>query len=152
MLQDYSASKIESKWQRKWSEEGVFSAEPKDEKKFFITIPYPYLNGNLHAGHTRTFTIGDVVARYRRMRGENVLFPMGFHVTGTPIVGLSELVKNRDPEIEKVYTEHHDIPPEVFATLTTPQAIVDYFRKESKSAMESIGYSIDWRREFTTTD
>ncbi|MDF0591033.1 leucine--tRNA ligase [Candidatus Methanocrinis natronophilus] len=152
MLDDYSASKIESKWQQKWSEEGVFSAEPKDEKKFFITIPYPYLNGNLHAGHTRTFTIGDVIARYRRMKGENVLFPMGFHVTGTPIVGLSELVKNRDPEIEKVYTEHHDIPPEVFATLITPQAIVDYFSRESRSAMESIGYSIDWRREFTTTD
>lgn len=152
LLDDYSAPKIESKWQRKWLQEGVFSAEPKDEKKFFITIPYPYLNGNLHAGHTRTFTIGDVVARFRRMKGENVLFPMGFHVTGTPIVGLSELVKNRDPEIEKVYTEHHDIPPEVFATLTTPQAIVDYFRKESRSAMESIGYSIDWRREFTTTD
>lgn len=152
MLDDYSASKIESKWQQKWSEEGVFSAEPKDEKKFFITIPYPYLNGNLHAGHTRTFTIGDVIARFRRMKGENVLFPMGFHVTGTPIVGLSELVKNRDPEIEKVYTEHHDIPPEVFAALTTPQAIVDYFRRESRSAMESIGYSIDWRREFTTTD
>ena len=102
MLDDYSAPKIELKWQQKWSEEGVFSAEPKDEKKFFITIPYPYLNGNLHAGHTRTFTIGDVVARFRRMKGENVLFPMGFHVTGTPIVGLSELVKNRDPEIEKV--------------------------------------------------
>lgn len=152
MLEDYSAPKIESKWQRKWSEEGVFQAEPALKKKFFITIPYPYLNGNLHAGHTRTFTIGDVVARYRRMNGENVLFPMGFHVTGTPIVGLSELVKNRDPEIEKVYTEHHDIPPEVFYTLTTPQAIVDYFRRESKTAMQSIGYSIDWRREFTTTD
>jgi leucyl-tRNA synthetase len=152
LLEDYRASEIESKWQRKWSEEGVFSAEPALKKKFFITIPYPYLNGNLHAGHTRTFTIGDVVARYRRMRGENVLFPMGFHVTGTPIVGLSELVKNRDLEIEKVYTEHHDIPREVFYTLTTPQAIVDYFRRESKLAMQSIGYSIDWRREFTTTD
>jgi len=152
LLEDYRASEIESKWQKKWAEEGVFNAEPALRKKFFITIPYPYLNGNLHAGHTRTFTIGDVVARYRRMREENVLFPMGFHVTGTPIVGLSELVKNRDPEIEKVYTEHHDIPPEVFATLTTPQAIVDYFRRESRSAMQSIGYSIDWRREFTTTD
>ena len=152
MHQDYSASEIESKWQRKWEEEGTFQADPATQNKFFITIPYPYLNGNLHAGHTRTFTIGDVVARFRRMQGENVLFPMAFHVTGTPIVGLSELVRNRDPEIEKVYTEHHDIPPEVFETLITPQAIVDYFRKEARSAMKSIGYSIDWRREFTTTD
>jgi len=152
LLQDYSASKIESKWQRKWEEEGVFQAEPDTREKFLITIPYPYLNGNLHAGHTRTFTIGDVVARFKRMNGDNVLFPMAFHVTGTPIVGLSELVKNKDPEIERVYTKHHRIPPEVFETLTTPQAIVDYFRKESRAAMESIGYSIDWRREFTTTD
>ncbi len=152
MLQDYSASKIESKWQRKWEEEGVFQAEPDTRKKFLITIPYPYLNGNLHAGHTRTFTIGDVVARFKRMNGDNVLFPMAFHVTGTPIVGLSELVKNKDPEIERVYTKHHRIPPEVFETLTTPQAIVDYFRKESRASMKCIGFSIDWRREFTTTD
>ena len=62
-----------------------------------ITIPYPYLNGNLHAGHTRTFTIGDVVARHKRMLGYNVLYPMGFHVTGTPIVGLAELIASRDP-------------------------------------------------------
>ena len=152
MLEDYSAFEIESKWQRKWEEDGVFHPEPDDREKFLITIPYPYLNGNLHAGHTRTFTIGDVVARFKRMRKENVLFPMAFHVTGTPIVGLSELVKKRDPDIERVYTQHHDIPLEIFHTLTTPQAIVEYFRKEAKAAMQSIGYSIDWRREFTTTD
>lgn len=152
MLEDYSAFEIESKWQRKWEEDGVFHPEPDDREKFLITIPYPYLNGNLHAGHTRTFTIGDVVARFKRMRKENVLFPMAFHVTGTPIVGLSELVKKRDPDIERVYTQHHDIPLEIFHTLITPQAIVEYFRKEAKAAMQSIGYSIDWRREFTTTD
>ncbi|MHC1631904.1 MAG: leucine--tRNA ligase [Methanotrichaceae archaeon] len=152
MLEYYSASEIESKWQRKWEEENTFRPEPDSREKFFITIPYPYLNGNLHAGHTRTFTIGDVVARFKRMQGLNVLFPMAFHVTGTPIVGLSELIKNKDPDIERVYIQHHDIPPEVFHTLITPQAIVDHFRKESKAAMQSIGYSIDWRREFTTTD
>ncbi len=133
-------------------EEGAFQADPDSRKKFFITIPYPYLNGNLHAGHTRTFTIGDVVARYRRMRGENVLFPMAFHATGTPIVGLSELIANRDPLIWDVYTKLHGIPEEVLVDLTTPERIVAYFRKEAKAAMESIGFSIDWRREFTTTD
>jgi len=152
LRRDYSAYDIESRWQRRWEEEGIFQAEPDHRDKFFITIPYPYLNGNLHAGHTRTFTIGDVVARFRRMQKDNVLFPMAFHVTGTPIVGLSELIRNHNPEIEKVYTEHHDIPPEVFCTLTTPEAIVEYFKREAKVAMRSIGYSIDWRREFTTTD
>ncbi|MEM4524018.1 MAG: class I tRNA ligase family protein, partial [Archaeoglobaceae archaeon] len=77
---------IERKWQEEWEKNRIFEAEPNDKKKFFITVPYPYLNGNLHAGHTRTFTIGDAYARYMRMKGYNVLFPLGFHVTGTPII------------------------------------------------------------------
>lgn len=152
MQDDYSAYEIESKWQHRWDEDGIFHADPDSRQKFFITIPYPYLNGNLHAGHTRTFTIGDAVARYRRMRGDNVLFPMAFHVTGTPIVGLSELIKNREPQIEEVYNKFHDIPLDVLHTLTEPEAIVEYFRREAKDAMRSIGFGIDWRREFTTTD
>jgi len=152
LLSDYSAREIEAKWQRIWDEKAVFQPEPDSRQKFFLTIPYPYLNGNLHAGHTRTFTIGDAVARFRRMRGDNVLFPMGFHATGTPIVGLSELIANRDPLIWDVYTKLHGIPEDELSALTTPEKIVAYFRREAKLAMQSIGYSIDWRREFTTTD
>jgi leucyl-tRNA synthetase len=152
-LQDeYSAREIESKWQKVWLDNGVFQAEPDSREKFFLTIPYPYLNGNLHAGHTRTFTIGDSVARYKRMRGLNVLFPMAFHATGTPIVGLSELIANKDPLIWDVYTKLHGILPEILSTLDTPQKIVNYFRRADQEAMQMIGYSIDWRREFTTTD
>jgi len=152
LLKKYSAHDIEAKWQRTWEETHVFQPEPDSRKKFLLTIPYPYLNGNLHAGHTRTFTIGDAVARYRRMLGENVLFPMGFHATGTPIVGLSELIANRDPLIWNVYTKLHGIPEDELKTLDTPEKIVIYFRRQAKAAMQSIGYSIDWRREFTTTD
>jgi len=149
---DYNPYEIEKKWQRMWENYKIFEAEPDDREKFFITVPYPYLNGNLHAGHTRTFTIGDVVARYMRMCGYNVLFPMGFHVTGTPIVGLSELIKKRDPTTIKVYTEYHDIPENVLYSLDTPEKIVEYFKKEAENDMKSIGYSIDWRRKFTTMD
>ncbi|HOT07546.1 MAG TPA: leucine--tRNA ligase [Methanothrix soehngenii] len=152
MKEEYSAAEIEARWQKKWEDEGVFHSEPDEREKFFLTIPYPYLNGNLHAGHTRTFTIGDAVARFRRMRGQNVLFPMAFHATGTPIVGLSELIANRDPLIWEVYTKLHGIPEEELVALNTPEAIVAYFRKAAKVAMGSIGFSIDWRREFTTTD
>ncbi len=152
MLKEYSAKEIEAKWQKTWEENCVFQPEPDSRKKFFLTIPYPYLNGNLHAGHTRTFTIGDAVARYRRMLQENVLFPMAFHATGTPIVGLSELIAKKDPLIWGVYTRLHGIPEEELSTLNTPEKIVLYFRREAKRAMQSIGYSIDWRREFTTTD
>lgn len=152
MLGDYKASEIEARWQKTWEENKVFQPEPDSRQKFFLTIPYPYLNGNLHAGHTRTFTIGDAVARFRRMRGDNVLFPMAFHATGTPIVGLSELIANRDPLIWGVYTKLHGIPEEELSSLNTPEKIVLYFRRQAKAAMQSIGYSIDWRREFTTTD
>lgn len=152
MLKEYSAHDIESKWQKIWEDNKVFQAEPDSRKKFFLTIPYPYLNGNLHAGHTRTFTIGDAVARFRRMCGENVLFPMAFHATGTPIVGLSELIVNRDPLIWGVYTKLHGIPEDELKTLDTPEKIVVYFRRMAKAAMQSIGYSIDWRREFTTIE
>lgn len=152
MERDYSAYEIERKWQKIWNDTNIFEPEPDDRDKFFITIPYPYLNGNLHAGHTRTFTIGDAIARYKRMQGYNVLFPMGFHVTGTPIVGLAELIANRDPQTIRVYSELHGIPQDILDTLITPESIVAYFSKEAEKAMSSIGYSIDWRRKFTTTD
>jgi leucyl-tRNA synthetase len=152
LLESYSAKEVEAKWQKTWEEMAVFQPEPDERQKFFLTIPYPYLNGNLHAGHTRTFTIGDAVARYRRMRGDNVLFPMAFHATGTPIVGLSELIAHKDPLIWGVYTKLHGIPEDELSELNTPEKIVLYFRRQAKAAMQSIGYSIDWRREFTTTD
>jgi leucyl-tRNA synthetase len=152
MEHDYKPHEIEQKWQKNWTKSRIFQAEPNERQKFFITIPYPYLNGNLHAGHTRTFTIGDVVARHKRMLGYNVLYPMGFHVTGTPIVGLAELIASRDPQTMDVYEHLHGIPKDILPTLETPENVVDYFKHEAEKAMRMIGYSIDWRRKFTTTD
>ncbi|MGP8321390.1 MAG: leucine--tRNA ligase [Methanosarcinaceae archaeon] len=152
MQQNYEPHAIERKWQELWNGEKVFEPEIDERKKFFVTIPYPYLNGNLHAGHTRTFTIGDVVARYRRMQGYNVLFPMGFHVTGTPIVGLAELIRNQEPQTMDVYSKFHGIKLDVLNALDTPEKIVEYFKIEAEKAMRLIGYSIDWGRKFTTTD
>ncbi|MEM3391037.1 MAG: class I tRNA ligase family protein, partial [Archaeoglobaceae archaeon] len=145
-------AEIEEKWQKAWESAKIFEAEPNEKKKFFLTVPYPYLNGNLHAGHTRTFTIGDAFARYMRMKGYNVLFPLGFHVTGTPIIGLAELISKRDKKTLEVYTKFHDVPLEHLLNLTTPEKIVEYFAREALNALRRIGYSIDWRRTFTTTD
>ena len=86
------------------------------------------------------------------MLGYNVLYPMGFHVTGTPIVGLAELIASRDPQTMDVYERLHEIPGDILPTLETPEKIVDYFKREAEKAMRMIGYSIDWRRKFTTTD
>ncbi len=152
MKERYDPHEVEEKWQRKWTEAKIFQPEPDAREKFFITIPYPYLNGNLHAGHTRTFTIGDVIARFKRMQGYNVLFPMGFHATGTPIVGLAEQIQKKDPETIRVYNKLHEIPIDVLDTIQTPEQIVEYFSREAEAAMKSIGFSIDWRRKFTTTD
>ncbi|ATU09200.1 leucine--tRNA ligase [Methanohalophilus portucalensis] len=152
MEQNYKPATIEKRWQNIWSQDKVFEAEPDSRDKYFITIPYPYLNGNLHAGHTRTFTIGDVIARHKRMQGYNVLYPMGFHVTGTPIVGLAELITNREPQTMEVYSKFHGIPKDILEGLDSPEKIVEYFSVEAEKAMRSIGYSIDWRRKFTTTD
>ncbi|MFP4655031.1 MAG: leucine--tRNA ligase [Methanohalobium sp.] len=151
MQQDYKPHEIERKWQKQWDENRIFEADPDSRNKFFITVPYPYLNGNLHAGHTRTFTIGDVVARHKRMQGYNVLYPMGFHVTGTPLVGLAELIKKQEPKTMEVYSKYHGIPKYTLENLDTPEKIVDYFTVEAEQSMRSIGYSIDWRRKFTTT-
>lgn len=143
---------IEEKWQKAWEDAKIFEADPDDRQKFFLTVPYPYLNGNLHAGHTRTFTIGDAFARYMRMKGYNVLFPLGFHVTGTPIIGLAELIEKRDERTIQVYTKFHDVPLQDLLKLTTPEKIVEYFAREALVALKKIGYSIDWRRKFTTMD
>ena len=86
---------IMDKWQKKWTEAKIFEAEHDLRDKFFITAAFPYLNGVLHAGHLRTFTIPETIARYQRMKNKNVLWTFGFHVTGTPILGLANQIKER---------------------------------------------------------
>ncbi|MEM3171049.1 MAG: class I tRNA ligase family protein, partial [Candidatus Hadarchaeales archaeon] len=64
----------ERKWQEEWEKAGIFQAEPDGRPKFYLTVAYPYVSGPMHIGHARTYTIPDVIARYKRMRGYNVLF------------------------------------------------------------------------------
>jgi len=97
MKVDWSA--IESKWKNKWNAKKEFETNVNDKEKKFITVAYPYPNSPQHIGHGRTYTLADIHARYYRMKGYNVLFPMGFHYTGTPILGMSKRVKAGDSEI-----------------------------------------------------
>ncbi|MGY5877071.1 MAG: class I tRNA ligase family protein, partial [Candidatus Thorarchaeota archaeon] len=70
-------AKFEKKWQKRWKKDKIFEADPiSGKKKFFLTSPFPYPNGALHIGHGRTYTLADFIARYKRMQGYNVLFPM----------------------------------------------------------------------------
>ena len=70
---------ISEKWRKKWLEEKTFEAKPDKRKKFFINFPYPYINSYLHLGHAFSLTRVDVMARYKRMQGFNVLFAQGWH-------------------------------------------------------------------------
>lgn len=141
---------IESKWREKWQENSDFEANPNDKPKKFITVAYPYPNSPQHIGHGRTYTIADVHARFYRMKGFNVLFPMGFHYTGTPILGMARRVESGDKEILDGLRNIYHVPEEDIKTFVEPIKIADYFHEEIKAGMIEMGYSIDWRREFTT--
>lgn len=143
---------IERKWQKKWEKAGIFQANPQGGKKLFLTVAYPYPSGAMHIGHGRTYTVPDVYARFKRMQGYNVLFPMAWHVTGAPVIGIARRIQRKDPWTWKIYQEVHKVPPEELEKFTDPEYIVEYFSKEYKRIMKAMGYSIDWRREFKTTD
>lgn len=143
---------IETRWQRVWADNHTFDAELYDRPKKTITVAYPYPNSPQHIGHGRTYTLADVDARFWRMRGYNVLFPMGFHYTGTPILGMAKRVRNKDAELLEGLRDTFDVPEQVIEGFVEPLNIANYFRDEIKTGMMEMGYSIDWRHEFTTID
>ncbi len=144
---------LEDKWLKIWDESHIYEANPDSSKpKFFMTVAYPYPNSPQHIGHGRTYTITDVYARYLRMRGYNVLFPMAFHYTGTPILAMSKRLQEKDKELTDAFTNIYKVPPDLLPTFKEPLNIAKYFHQEIKNGMKEIGYSIDWRREFTTID
>jgi leucyl-tRNA synthetase len=144
---------IDEKWRFRWKELGIFNSDPDlQRKKYFVTVAYPYPNSPQHVGHGRTYTLADVHARYMRMRGYNVLFPMGFHYTGTPILAMSKRVASGDKELIDTFANVHHVSGEDIASFTDPLEIARFFHSEIKKGMIEMGYSIDWRREFTTID
>jgi len=143
---------IEKKWRQKWIDTKQFESDPNNKEKKFITVAYPYPNSPQHIGHGRTYTLADVHARYYRMKGYNVLFPMGFHYTGTPILGMAKRVEGEDKEIIDGLKNIYHVPDKDIKTFSEPIKIADYFHEEIKTGMIEMGYSIDWRREFTTID
>ncbi|MEM2025654.1 MAG: class I tRNA ligase family protein, partial [Desulfurococcaceae archaeon] len=129
----------------------------ENSPKYFITVPYPYANGPLHIGHGRTYTIGDVIARYKRLRGFNVLFPMAFHITGTPIIAFSEMISRGDSRIVSMYRDYikmylgegEDVD-KVLESFRDPLNLATFFADRIQKDFEELGYSIDWRRRFHT--
>ncbi|MEF8841861.1 MAG: leucine--tRNA ligase [Haloarculaceae archaeon] len=153
-MSEYDPAAVESAWRDRWREAGTHEADPSDPgEPTFITVPYPYPSGGMHIGHARTYTVPDVYARYRRLQGDNVLFPIAWHVTGTPIIGAVERLKKGEEEQLSVLRDTYNVPEETLEDLETPMGFARYFIEEHyKKGMKQLGLSVDWRREFTTND
>lgn len=129
MEERYFPAKVEEKWQRYWSERDLFKTEIDPErKKFYCLEMFPYPSGKIHMGHVRNYAIGDVIAQYKRMRGYNVLHPMGWDAFGLP-------------------AENAAIKEGIHPARWTYENI-DYM----KNQLKKMGLSYDWSREVTTCD
>jgi leucyl-tRNA synthetase len=153
---EYEPADIEARWRERWAESGRYEADPGEAEPTFVTVPYPYPSGGMHLGHARTYTVPDVYARYRRLQGDNVLFPIAWHVTGTPIVGAVERLEKREQDQLDTLQTVFGVPDSDLDKLETPMSYAEYFIEDGeasyKRGMQSLGLSIDWRREFTTND
>ena len=126
----YDPKRIELKWQCYWQENATFRTnEDRSRPKFYVLDMFPYPSGDgLHVGHPEGYTATDIIARYKRMRGFNVLHPMGWDAYGLP-------------------AERYAVRTGVHPAITTRKNIANF-----KSQVQRLGFSYDWSREFSTTD
>src|SRR5689334_17529907 len=123
----YNFRETEARWQKRWEESGIFKvSESKDKPKYYVLEMFPYPSGNIHMGHVRNYTLGDVVARVKRAQSYNVLHPMGWDAFGLPA---------ENAAIER------GAHPEDW-TLANIAAMRDQ--------LKLIGLSYDWSRELAT--
>ncbi|MDE1833460.1 MAG: leucine--tRNA ligase [Candidatus Micrarchaeota archaeon] len=143
---------ITAKWQKAWKEAKVYEVEPNEREGMLVTAAFPYVNAPQHMGHLRTYGSADTYARYKRMRGLNVLYPMGFHATGTPILAFAKRIANNDQDLIGEMRRHYHIPEEDIRRMVDPLFIANYFVNEMEGGMRLAGYGIDWRRKFVSIE
>jgi len=142
---------IEKKWQERWEKAKIFEANVENRPKFFVTFPYPYLNGSVHIGAAFTAFRVDSYARFKRMQGFNVLYPQGFHATGESVVGALERLKSGD-EVQKETFKLYGATEEDIQNFTKygPEFTVRFWMNRWIEDLRLSGFSIDWRRSFVT--
>ncbi|MCO6411535.1 MAG: leucine--tRNA ligase [Thiogranum sp.] len=129
MEASYNPREIEARIQQQWEQQGTFRAREDDAReKYYCLSMFPYPSGRLHMGHVRNYTIGDVISRYQRMQGRNVLQPMGWDAFGLPAENAA--IKNQVPPARWTYEN------------------IDYMRGQLKR----LGFGYDWQRELATCD
>ncbi|WP_426369956.1 leucine--tRNA ligase [Pseudocolwellia sp. HL-MZ7] len=125
----YNPQSIEAEVQQSWTENKTFAAvENTEQEKFYCLAMFPYPSGKLHMGHVRNYSLGDVISRYQRMQGKNVMQPMGWDAFGLPAENAA--IKNKSAPAKWTYEN------------------IDYMRGQLKS----LGFGYDWDREFATCD
>ncbi|MFA5267670.1 MAG: leucine--tRNA ligase [Methanoregula sp.] len=149
-MSEFDLAKFEEEAHEKWTH--AFEPNPSKTEKYYLNVAFPYPSGAMHVGHGRTYIVPDIVARYQRMRGKQVLFPMAFHVTGAPVVGISKRIANKDEKTIRLYRDLYRVPQNVLEEFTDPLTIVKHFAAEYQRVMTDCGLSIDWRRRFITVD
>jgi len=149
-LSEFDLAEFEEEAQEKWTH--AFESNPSNLEKYYLNVAYPYPSGAMHVGHGRTYIVPDVIARFWRMRGKQVLYPMAFHVTGAPVIGISKRIANKDPKTIHLYRDLYKVPQNVLDEFVDPLTIVRHFAAEYQRVMTACGLSIDWRRRFITVD
>jgi leucyl-tRNA synthetase len=146
----YDYVSIEQKWQKKWFEANINVACREKQKKFFLHFAYPGVSGYLHVGHMRGFTYCDVIARYKRMTGYDVLFPAGFHASGIPSVGFAKKVERQDEDTLKLLKQNGCTDDDI-KRLIDPVEVVNYFSTVYvDDYWKRFGFLIDYTRLMNT--
>lgn len=161
---------IEARMQKYWEETKAFEVNAPtgghlDQPKYFVTFPYPYMNGRLHLGHSFSLSKCEFAAGYERLKGKKVLFPFGFHCTGMPIKACADKLRR---ELE-TYGNPPQFPVdsdkkyqwEIMASMGVPDDEIHhfadanywlyYFPPRAMADLKRLGVKVDWRRSFITT-